>query len=425
MSEVTSSFTFADLILRVADAAGIAYYGTSGQGRACIPVDENNLEMCKRVVNDSIKMMMADAPPRGWRWRRRIAEVTLTSIQTTGTAETGTNSTCLIDDALIDVYDTDNEISGYYIYITAGTGKGSYAVIGVYDCAVGKIYVSDWLTANGDPGGTDPTTGSSYSITGVQTVEGDKARYPLPQDCTGSAGPITYKAGSGKGGFVGWTHEMQLRRRRESVIVTGQPTLAAIRPCGSRRNELFVDPSPTATDTLVFPYEVEFDSLRLEAGTAFNGSATALVTTDSHIWKCFPDDYFVGWTIHVISGAGRNSYAVITDFDADDTTSAVFTVAKWLAADGVATGVSPALNSIYYLEPVNNRHPAGISFDEVVLSACLAQTQLQFKNITVDYMTKYLQKDLPKAWEKDINTAPMKLSDGVPRERIFNSVTSQ
>lgn len=422
--EPSSAYSFYDLLLRVAETVGIAYYGTSGQDRACIPIEVNSLDQCKRVVNDGIKMFMADAPKLGWRWRRRIARITLTDTQTIGTAEAGTNATTLVDDALADVYDEDDEINGYYVYITDGTGKGSWAIITDYTALTGTVTVADWLTSNGDPGGTDPTTGSTYSITGVQTIEGDKARYPLPQDCTGAVGPITYEAGSSKGSFIGWTHEAQIRRLRESSINTGYSTLASIRPYGSRGYELFVDPSPTSADTLIFPYEVEFNSLKLEAGTAFSGSTTALVTTDSHIWKCFPDDYFNGWTIHIISGTGKNSYAVITDFDADDGSSAVFTVAKWLAADGTTTGVSPALNSIYYLEPVNNKHPAGISFDEVVLSACLAQVQMQFRNIPVDYMTKYLQKDLPKAWEKDINTAPKKLSSKVTNERRFNSVTN-
>jgi hypothetical protein len=424
MSEPTSSFSAYDIILRIAEAAGVAFYGTSGQERAYIPVNEDALQKCKRCLNDGIKMFMADAPPEGWRWRRRICEITFTTIQTTGTADAGTSATHLIDLSLASTYTTTNQINGYYAYITAGTGKGSYAVITAYNKTTGDCTVADWLTENGDPGGTDPTTGSSFSITGVQTVQGDKARYLLPQDCTGTTGPITYAAGSNRGSMISWAHETQIRKMRETTIQTGYPRSAAIRPYGSRRYELFIDPSPTTADTVIFPYEVEFNNLQLESGTAFNGSTTVLVTTDSHVWKCFPDDYFNGWTLHVVSGLGKNGYAVITDFDADDGTSAVFTVAKWLAVDGTSTNPSPGLNSIYYLEPVNNKHPSGAMFDECILSACLAKTQTYFDNISVDYMNKYLNKDLPKAWEKDIRTAPKKLATYRTTERIWNDIAS-
>lgn len=426
MAEPTSAYSMYDLVLRVAETAGVAFYGQSGQEKSYIPIDSNTLDRCKRCVNEAIKDFIASAPPAGWRWQRRICEITVSAVQTEGTADVGTSATHLIDLTLASTYTTTNEIVGYYAYITGGTGKGSYAVITAYNKTTGDCTVADWLTENGDPGGTDPTTGSTFSITAVQTVQGDKARYLLPQDFGRVTGKITYQAASRRGHFIGWAHEGQVRDNREVVIIKGYPRIAGVRPYNSRRWEIFFDPSPVATDTFLFPYEVGFNSLQLEAGTAFNGSTTVLVTTDSHIWNVYPDDYFNGWTNHVISGTGKGSYAVITDFDSTDGNSAVFTVAKWLALDGAATGVSPALNSIYYLEPVNNRHPAGIQFDPAILSACLAKTQMQFDGIQTDYIGKFYNQDLPLAWKMDERTAPRKLALGSERveERVWKKVST-
>ena len=55
MREVTSRLTFADLILRVAKTAEVAYYGTTGAEPAMIPIDAEVLDRCKMVVNDAIR----------------------------------------------------------------------------------------------------------------------------------------------------------------------------------------------------------------------------------------------------------------------------------------------------------------------------------------------------------------------------------
>ena len=99
MAEPTSVYTIRDLILRVAKAAHIAYYGSAGTGKAVIPVDEHDFERCLDVVNDGIKMFMANAPRTGWRWRNRIAEVTFGTVETTGTVDSGSTTT-LVDAAL-------------------------------------------------------------------------------------------------------------------------------------------------------------------------------------------------------------------------------------------------------------------------------------------------------------------------------------
>jgi len=74
MSEPSGASTMSDLVLRVAEKLGIAEYTSAGLIH--VPTDQFNLNLCKRYVNNGIRMFMADAPRKGWRWMRRLMTVT-------------------------------------------------------------------------------------------------------------------------------------------------------------------------------------------------------------------------------------------------------------------------------------------------------------------------------------------------------------
>jgi len=81
MSEPTSAYTFRDLVSKIAHEMCVAYYA-SGTGKALIPADdEYNLQLCKEIVNDGIKMFIA------WRWMRRLMQVNISNLRITGTAD--------------------------------------------------------------------------------------------------------------------------------------------------------------------------------------------------------------------------------------------------------------------------------------------------------------------------------------------------
>ena len=320
MSEPTSKYEIKDILVRVAEEMGIAYYGSDGQGIAQVPIDVYNFDKCRKVVEDGIKKFIADAPSKGWMWMRRILSVTLTNVETTGTVDSA-DATTLVDDALATTYDTDDEINGYYVYITAGTGKGSYAKITDYAATTGTITVAEWLDENGNTGGTTPVTSDSYSITGVETVNGDKARYPLPENFGGEVdGSIHYAKDTSHSMSLKWASESLIRQRRSTAVNTGYPFLAAIRPLepvnsapsAKRRFELIIDPSPTAADTVEFPYTLFFDKILFQSGDASDGSGTTLV--DSTIANVYADDYFKGWVIKVTDGTGKGSYAAVATY---------------------------------------------------------------------------------------------------------------
>jgi len=412
MAESTSNYSFPDLILRIAEAAGCAYYGNDGSERASIPVDAHDLAKCRRCGNDGIKQFISDAPPTGWRWQNRIMKVTFGIVETTGECDDDGDATSLIDSDLADTYDTADEIVGYYIYDLT---QEIYGVCTAYDESLGDVTVTEWLDYNGDSSSLTPADGDSYAITDVQTVEGDKRRYPLSQDFMGEVtGRITYAKDSGRGHIIDWDSEGAVRFQGEVSVSGGHPTRAAVRPWGNRRWELIVDPSPTAADTVTFPYKIGFDKLQIEGGKATAADATSI--TIGALANLYPDDYFVGWIGYISAGTGRGSYAVITDYTG---ASGKFTVADWLKPTGAAGGIDPAANSGFYAEPVANKHPAGMQFDMTILSACLMQAELQFESLQLEYSPsqKYMQRDLPAAYRIDAGSAPKKLGIMLPGTR--------
>jgi len=433
MSEPTSALTFEDLILAVAREAGIAYYGSSGNEPAMIPVDYHDLELCKKIVIDGISMFISDAPSKGWRWMRRIMFVTLTATRITGTADSA-NSTSITDATLADTYDSDDDLNDYWCYILTGTGAGSYAQITDYNGTTGACTVANWLDEQGNPGGTDPDADSTFAITPVETVGGNISRYPLAENFGGTVdGSITYASNSSHSTQIEWCDESTIRAKRAVSVQTGYPSLAAIRPIEpksggfgpKRRWELLVDPQPVAADTLEFPYTLYFDKLQLIGGTSSGGSTTTLI--DSSFAKYYPDDYFNGWKCYIISGTAKNARAIVTDFTGSTFT---VTVANWLGIDDSAdAGEDPtdSADSAFYLVPRANLHPAGYRFDEIIKSACLAQAEMQIEDMSAGYVTKYQQKDLPNAYKIDIRSAPRKLypKSRIIKERTWSDITTE
>ncbi len=414
MAEPTSALSFYQLILEVAKEAGIAYYGSDGAQPPMIPVDPQDFEDCRRIVNNGIKMFISDAPVKGWRWMRRILPVAITATRIAGTVDSA-SSTTIVDATLITSYDTDDALNGFWCYILTGTGQYSYAQITDYTASTGTVTVADWLDRFGNAGGTDPVAADTFAITSVETVEGDITRYPLPENFGGTPdGPIEYEADSTHGTNIEWVDESRIRARQAINTLIDYPRYAAIRRLEymsggfgvKRRYELLIDKKPSAAEVLEFPYTLFFDNLRMVAGLASGGSATTLV--DSSFAAYYPDDYFNDtWKCFVISGTGINARAIITDFTGSTFT---VTVANWLGIDDSAdAGADPDGTSAYYMEPLANLHPAGFMYDQAIKAACLAQAEIEIEDVTAGFMDKYIKHDLPNAKKIDQRSAPRTL----------------
>ena len=420
-AEPSGATTMSDLILRVAEKLGIAEYRSTGQLH--IPVDQYNFNLCKRYVNNGIRMFMADAPRKGWRWMRRLMTVTFTT-RVTGIIDSIPGANQILDASLMTTYTAATDLVGWYIYITTGTGIGSYAAITVYDEATGTITVADWLDANGDAGGIDPIAGSKFAITSIETNNGDTSRYTLPADFGGTVdGKIKYAANSNRGTAIEWCDESTVRARRAVSVNSGTPLLAAIRPyeptsealSATRRWEMIVDPMPYVADVVEFPYTLHFDSMKMESGIATAGNDTTLtdnLRTEETV------DYFKDWIITIIDGVNVGKSRTITGYDG----AGKFTFATMT--------VNNTITSQYIVTPAANLHPAGHQFDDAIEAACLARCEAESQDEHFDdyWQTYYHKKAIPNAFKVDMRSAPRTLGPmlngpALPRGRSFNNVT--
>jgi len=403
MAEPTSALSFEDLVKRVAELLQIADWDTT-DGTLVVPVtDKYSLDLCVRCVNNGIRMFIADAPPKGWRWMKRIHSLAL-AITYTGTASSG-SATTLVDDSLEDTYD-DDFFNGYSIYIKAGTGVGESATITDYTGSSGTF------TFAALSGGSTPDDTTEYTIArSTLAIDGDGSRYMLPEDFGGTVdGKITYAANSAHGTQIDWVDEATIRDIRSTTVQSGYPVWAATRPYSptssaittNRRWEILFDPQPASAQTIKFPYTMHFDKLQMRGGTATSANATTIADTSRHE----PDDFFIGWVVKIIHGTGKFSYATVTDYTG---ATGSFTVADWLDENGEEGGTDPGTGSLYIVQPAANIHPAGFRFDNVIEAACKARAQMETQDADDNWIQEYRQVALPEAYRLDGRSAPRRL----------------
>ena len=82
MTNPTGGLRFDQIVIRVAEYLGVADYGSAGTGAAAVPADTHDLDLCKRLVNDGIRMFISDNPK--WYWMRKIYSL---SVDTNDTPE--------------------------------------------------------------------------------------------------------------------------------------------------------------------------------------------------------------------------------------------------------------------------------------------------------------------------------------------------
>jgi hypothetical protein len=162
-----------------------------------------------------------------------------------------------------------------------------------------------------------------------------------------------------------------------------------------------------------FPYPLVFNKLDIESGITTSVTAGSYILADSTREET--NDYFNGWKLSIIGGTGKGQSTVVTDYVAA-TGSFTFTVGTWFT-------VTPDTTSVYCVEPVNNLHPAGIKFDQVIKSACLAKAEQMYENIQAGHIEEYIQKDLPQARLADArSTMFTKIGKRKPFERFWTEV---
>ena len=245
-TEPTGSLTFEDLIVEVALALGVAYYGTNGDEEPQIPQNTHDLAECKRYVNNGIRMFISNAPSNGWRWLRPIAEVVLwpdvvvdDDVTVTGLYDPASDVTVVTASAAA-FYPSMEEKS------IVVTGEDTYTIASYVSATIVHI-----------------AGNNSWSGSATFAIASD-GNFTLPRGFSGQyTGPIEYAAGSNLGVTINWASEAQIRRYRSpSTVETGNPFYASIRPSTvARRWVLMLYPTPSEVQTVEFPYDLHFDKL--------------------------------------------------------------------------------------------------------------------------------------------------------------------
>jgi len=248
---------------------------------------------------------------------------------------------------------------------------------------------------------------------GGSNIGSDAARYKLSTNYHGeTAGQIHYVGDSNHGIPIQWCDYNEIVQRRELSTRDGYPQYAAIRPYeptsstlgATRQWEIIFDPTPSSNQSVIFPYTMRFNNMRLEGGTATGASATTIVDST----RTEPDDYFNNWVVTDISGTGKLGYATVTDYTKSTGT---FTVADWLDEEGTAGGTDPVTGSIYVVEPAANLHPMGTQFDDEILAACRARCEMSAEDAELgsDWISYFNDVAMPEAHRKDALSRPRRL----------------
>ena len=398
MSEPTSSLVFEDVLTEMAELVGVADYDSS-TGIAIHPNDKGDINKLKRAANNGIRRFISDAPPLGWNWMKRIMSITL-KISSSGTADGNLAATTFSDATLAGTYDNDY-YNGLIIEIVGGVGIGETALITDYVGATGLFTFSAGLS-----GGSTPTATTEFAI---------GHRYALDQSFGGQVeGKPTYLRSSGVGP-IEWVNELPIRQWREDGSHGGTPHQMAVRPYGTRRYELLVYPDPGAVEIIQFPYTYYFGKLDILTGTvdSVTGSVPALIVDAD---RNEPEDYFnTDWIVEVVSGTGKGSYGVVTNFVKS---SGTISVAGWLDIDGTSVGTDPVANDEYRLLPVSNLQPAGFAFDNVIRLACMAAVEAELDDVQTIWENKYTQA-LGNALKIDARLAPKTVGNFGGRNKIY------
>lgn len=309
VTEPTSAQNFGTLIGTVAYKLGISNYGTSGTAAPAIPTDPHNLAICQTIVNDAIRMLIADAPaPSGWFFGKPVCQVDLwpeigpdptggTYVSSTSTSTgstfilnltTGTPpSTVQMPSLYVPNFVQSMEERQIWLAGVPSTGTLGWFVppnsplsststgstIGIPFTIVNFLGPSQ-IEVFGNPSSLSSTLASTYAnkIPFAFAATGD---YTLPADFGGEvAGEITFIAQTNRGMVLAWTDETNIRQRRQNYnIESGTPYHAAVRIMQQptyalmsytpprRRWELLTWRITSEFLSVLFPYVLSFNNL--------------------------------------------------------------------------------------------------------------------------------------------------------------------
>lgn len=250
-TEPTSVLTFNDLLIEVAYKIGVNSYGDDGAGAPQLPTDDHDLFICKKIVNDAIRMFIHDAPKQnGWRWLRPISQLDLWPTIAENAANPIATAVYSSGTGLTTITVTTASFFPSMELRTIAFHDGSTAIVNGYISPLSVTLTGDFHLK----------VASLWSI----TTTGD---YTLPIGFGGQFdGHPTFVAGTNRGTTLSWTDESVIRERRSNMNQeTGTPYMMAVRLMSvgapRRRWEMMFYRMPSEFLSVLFPYTLHFDSL--------------------------------------------------------------------------------------------------------------------------------------------------------------------
>lgn len=308
--EPTSAVNFYFLLADVAYKLGMASYGSTGSGVPQPPTDPQNSQICATIVNNAIRMLIADGPkPAGWYWQNQIAQVDLyPEIGPDPTGSTYVSSTA---------YDSTNNWTTLVLTTPPPTAQSNnyntqYPSLWVPNFSQTMELRNIWLNgqpSTGTPGWFVPTgspLSSTSTVVGVPLtvvnflgpfeiqVSGNLATYStqlnstnnqipfsfaatgdytLPANFGGSYNsPITWIANTNRGTVLDWVDEGAIRQQRQVFAQQfGVPYWCAVRPIPIPTvYQMSINPPRPRWELMTFRIPGEFLSLNFGYFLSFN-----------------------------------------------------------------------------------------------------------------------------------------------------------
>jgi hypothetical protein len=259
--ENTSALNFGQLVTNVAYKLGVASYGSTGTGAPALPTDPFNLSICQTIVNDSIRMLIADGAGK-WYWQDQTIQLdtfpnigpdstgstyvkstaydavnNLTTLTLTSPATPPANSTAF-PTTFVPSFLQSMELRIIWLNGVPSTGfPGSLSFQGtVFGSTVGVPFtIVNYLSPTTVQISGTLSTGSVSTFVGSTHIPFSIATlgdFTLPADFGGAyTSEITWIAGTNRAVYIDWVDEATIRAQRQLYAFQfGIPSVASVRP---------------------------------------------------------------------------------------------------------------------------------------------------------------------------------------------------
>ena len=300
--EPTSALNFGSLVTNVAYKLGVASYGSTGTGAPALPTDPYNLSICQTIVNDALRMLIADGSGK-WYWQNQTVQVdswpnigpdstgstyvtstaydpvnNWTTLTLTSPGTPPSNSTSF-PTTYVPQFFQSMELRVIWMNGVPSTGflgPTSNQFVGFNSTVGVPLTIVNYL------GPTQIQVYGSYASTALSTLShsthipfsmatlGD---FTLPNNFDGAyTSEITWIAGTNRAVYLDWVDESSIRQQRQLYAQQfGIPTMASVRPIPQPSiNQIAITPQRPRWELNFWVAPSEYLSVNFDYMLSFN-----------------------------------------------------------------------------------------------------------------------------------------------------------